>query len=369
MSEHILPKDIYAFLREKVLGQDEVLRVVSVAMYKHISSVKAGNVLLIGNSGTGKTTIMKAMRQFYQSRPELEKYQAMSIMNANILKGEEEGEVNTIRLFKKLEEDVRGILGLDVSAALLKQYMENATICIDEVDKISALIAGKVNASGIAIQQALLTLLEGETLVYETTVTEDDRDRRVKLPIDTGKLMFLAGGAFEDLFNQVYDLILHERDDRRLVEVATHDSQGRIAYTKLFSLSRYLKLSDLFTFGMGPQFISRFSAIAILEDLGPKELRQIMLKADDSPYRHSLRYFKTLGIDLSITEEALNLLTDYARLNTRIGARALREVFNRIITPFEFDPFHSGKLEEVGGKKRLVIDREIVARHLAPPEA
>ena len=60
------PVEIYEHLRKEVLGQEETLRFVSVAIFKHLQGEKYGNLLLIGNSGTGKTTVMRAMERLYQ---------------------------------------------------------------------------------------------------------------------------------------------------------------------------------------------------------------------------------------------------------------------------------------------------------------
>jgi ATP-dependent Clp protease ATP-binding subunit ClpX len=40
-----------------------------------------------------------------------------------------------------------------------------------------------------------------------------------------------------------------------------------------FTLKEYLKLSDLFVYGMMPQFISRFSSVAIFENLRKEDLK------------------------------------------------------------------------------------------------
>ena len=41
--------------------------------------------------------------------------------------------------------------------------MERATVCLDEIDKVTPVVGGKPYVTGINIQQALLTLIEGET--------------------------------------------------------------------------------------------------------------------------------------------------------------------------------------------------------------
>ncbi|MFW6325031.1 MAG: AAA family ATPase, partial [Desulfovibrionales bacterium] len=215
LPERVLPRVIYESLSKRVLGQDEVLKKIAVAVYKHINSLKAGNVLLIGNSGTGKTTIMQAIQHFYREREELASFQAMVIMNANLLQGDEKSSVNLMRLFRNLETSVVKLAGPNITPDELKSLMEHATVCIDEVDKISSRISDAVSPTGIAIQQALLTLLEGETVLYNPVLISD---RSEKIQIDTSHMLFVCGGAFEGLYDQVLSLIMQHKDERQLKE-------------------------------------------------------------------------------------------------------------------------------------------------------
>ncbi|MFZ5564609.1 MAG: AAA family ATPase [Thermodesulfobacteriota bacterium] len=360
----MLPVDIFTHLSRKVLGQDDVLRQVSVSVYKHIQGVKWGNILLIGNSGTGKTTIMNAVLQFYRDHADLDKFQAMCVMNANTLV-DEAGEVNVFRIFKDIEAGVRSRLGPGVTPEELKTHMENATVCLDEIDKISATISGRTNVTGIAIQQALLTILEGEILSIETSAVHEGKVRRVRIPVDTSRMLFICGGAFEALYSQVYSLAESGKDGRKLKTTYVWDEEKeRPERTVRFSLKDYIKLDDLFNYGMIPQFISRFSAISVLENLQRDTLKHILLNADDSPYTSAKRYFKTMGIDLEISEDALDMVSVHAEANTRIGARALRDVFNRVMADLQFDPFGPGKLVKKDGRLILSIDKKTLAARM-----
>ena len=65
------PVEINDALSRDVIGQDEILKFVSVAIYKHLMGERFGNLMMIGNSGTGKTTVMRAMERLYRElRPE-----------------------------------------------------------------------------------------------------------------------------------------------------------------------------------------------------------------------------------------------------------------------------------------------------------
>ncbi|MDH3591994.1 MAG: Clp protease, partial [Planctomycetota bacterium] len=108
------PKEIHAFLNEDVLGQEEALRFVSVAIFKHLQGERFGNLMLIGNSGTGKTTVMRAMERFYKDVEGYDRYRVVVIINANTF-ATEDGGIQTTELFQRLEDRARRLLGEDAS--------------------------------------------------------------------------------------------------------------------------------------------------------------------------------------------------------------------------------------------------------------
>ena len=79
------PTRIYESLRRDVIGQDKALREMAVAIYKHLIEHSAGNVLMIGNSGTGKTTIMRAVERFFAEAEGYEKFSTIIRINANLV--------------------------------------------------------------------------------------------------------------------------------------------------------------------------------------------------------------------------------------------------------------------------------------------
>jgi ATP-dependent Clp protease ATP-binding subunit ClpX len=241
--------------------------------------------------------------------------------------------------------------------------MENATVCLDEIDKISTKVSGKVNVSGIAIQQALLTIMEGETIVYETAITENGKTTHVKIPLDTSKLLFICGGAFEELYDQVYNQVVNPSEKRTLKSQIIVGKKG-VSFESKFSLKDFLVFEDLFRYGMVPQFISRFSAMVVLNNLSVEDLKNILENAVDSPYRNSKGYFDSMNIDLNLADDTVELIATNAAENTRIGARALREIFSKIITTLEFDPFSSDKVVKDGDRYTLTITKEMAEKAL-----
>jgi ATP-dependent Clp protease ATP-binding subunit ClpX len=366
--QDIRPPVIFKELQRGVLGQDQALRFVSVAVYKHTTGKVPGNIMLIGNSGTGKTTIMNNIQHLYHEVPEYRPFQAMTIINANLLVDPDRMEFRPDRLFASVEQRARTILASDPGPEELKEAMEKATICIDEIDKTAAVIAGKPNPIGVVLQQGLLTLMEGEMVTYRTHAMVDGEQSPVTLDIDTAHMMFICGGAFEGLYDQVYFRVTKPGAAEKLRSEAIRDADGQIRIEQRFYLADFLKQEDLFTYGMVPQFMARFDRTILLNELTMEVLRDILLQSHDSPFVRSRRFFEVMGIELGMDDDAAVHIAAAATEESRTGARALRNIFNQVINPFEYDPWATDELEEVGeGAWRLQITAPIVKRARKKP--
>ncbi len=361
--ESITPPEIFKELKKGVLGQGNALRYTSVAVYKHTTGKVPGNILLIGNSGTGKTTIMNNIQRMYHEVGEYRPFRAMTIINANLLVDAERLEFQPARLLAAVEQRARALVGEKPSEADLKATMERATICIDEIDKMSSIVAGKPNAIGVVLQQGLLTLMEGEVVAHRTHVWENGVEREIVMSVDTRHMMFICGGAFEGLYDQVYLRVVKPGSGEKLKSQAIQTADGQVRIETRFALSDFLKPEDLFVYGMVPQFMARFDDTVMLNDLDESVLKEILLKSVDSPFLRSKRYFNVLGIDLEIEDVASALIAEEAAKSTRTGARALRSVFGRIVNQLEFDPWKFEGLEDAAdGRKRLLISTDMVRR-------
>lgn len=345
---------IFDALQHGVLGQDRALRFVSVAIYKHVTGKVPGNLLMIGNSGTGKTTIMNNVQRLYHDVPEYRPFRAVTVINANLLVDVERMEFQPERLFNAVEQRARAIAGEKPTPEQLKRAIELATICIDEIDKMAAVVAGKPNPIGVVLQQGLLTLMEGERLVHTTWAWVDGEEKKIRLDIDTGRMMFICGGAFEGLYDQVYNRVLKPGSGEKLRTTTIRTADGRVKLETKFALSDFLKPKDLFDFGMVPQFMARFDNTVLLEDLTVDVLKAILLRSYESPFIRSRRYFDVLGIDLEIDDLAAALIAEEANRDSRTGARALRPIFGEIINPLEFDPERGDHLQPPVNGRRLL---------------
>lgn len=361
----IKPSEIFSLMRRGVLGQNRALRFVAVAVYKHTTGKVPGNLMMIGNSGTGKTTLMNNLQRLYNEVPEYRPFRAVTIINANLLVDVERMEFQPQRLFQAVEQRARAICSDRPTPEELKLAIERATICIDEIDKMSSIVAGKPNPIGVVLQQGLLTLMEGEQLAFPTHAWVDGVEKSVRLDIDTGKMMFICGGAFEGLYDQVFNRVTKPGSGEKLKTKTIRTAEGKVKMETVFELSGYLKPRDLFDFGMVPQFMARFENTVLLSDLGIDTLKSILLESHESPFVRSARFFDVLGIELDIEDLAASLIAEEAYRDSRTGARALRPIVADLVNPLEFDPEKGGHLVSgENGRRRLVLTADMVRKLL-----
>ena len=116
--------------------------------------------------------------------------------------------------------------------------------------------------------------------------------------VDSSGLLFVCAGAFEGLYDAVYDRVTIGKDRGALQPVTVVD-EGKVREQVVFQLRRWLHNEDLFEYGMSPQFLSRFDAVVLLNDLTLDELVRIFLEAPDSAYHQTRAYFASRDIHLA----------------------------------------------------------------------
>ena len=327
------PAAIAQELVKRVIGQREAIREMSIALSKKLAGLPVGNLLMIGSSGTGKTTLMRAVEAYLEERPNLALRSTVVRMHANVL-GEEAqkgrpGEAVLSRLLERAREQ----LGPQASLEDLLEQARRGIVFVDEVDKIRSHVGDRPNTTGIKAQEALLTVMENESVPFVLPRWAGGE----LINVDSRHLLFICAGAFEGLYDSVYDRVTIGRD-RGSLKPKTTVEDGVVIEKLVFHLREWLKNEDLFEYGMSPQFLARFDAVVLLADLTVEELMHIFVKIPDSSYHQARAYFHSRGFKLAMTREAVHRIAQEAALEQRLGARALKEVFRRVVRDYEFDP-------------------------------
>jgi ATP-dependent Clp protease ATP-binding subunit ClpX len=353
------PTEIYRILSTDVIGQEEALRDMSVAIYKHLIEHAVGNVMMIGNSGTGKTTIMRATERFFAQARGYEKYATIIRINANLVADLASRGAQTNVVMDRLAQQAAKILGKQADLETMSDYVSHGIVCVDEVDKIRAVVGGEPNVKGIVAQDSLLTLMENEHVQVDLPCYENGSWQTRTTPINTERVLFVAGGAFEELYDQVYHRVTKKAGADKFWKLVPR-SDGSMERRFVFNLRGHVTQEDMFRYGMTPQFLSRFDSTIMLRDFNAADLVRIFRDIPGAIWPVAVDYFRHAGISLTITDEAIALLADKAVVKNRLGARALREVFSAIMRRLEFDPQATGLVQQRGTEQVLEITVDMV---------
>ena len=327
------PQKIAEFLGQRVIKQGEAVTELSVALAKKLAMLPVGNVLMIGGSGTGKTTLMHAVEAYLESSCAESLRPIVVRIHANVL-GEEAqkgrpGEELLIRLLERARE----VLGGTTSVDELLEHARRGIVFVDEIDKIRSHVGEKTHTAGIRAQEALLTVMENEAVPF-TLPNWAGGELRI---VDVSGLLFICAGAFEGLYDAVFERVTIGKDQGSLKPVMVYDGDEFVQRLE-FWLRDWMRQEDLFDYGIGPQFLARFDAMVLLDDLDAEALAKIFTTMPDSGYLQAQAYFESRKMRLTLTEEAVMCIAREAAKSPRLGARAAREVFRRVIREYEFEP-------------------------------
>ena len=303
LTKETTPSAIVSFLDQYVIGQDVAKKVLAVAVYSHYRKISTlaqssgtiakSNVLLIGPSGTGKTLMCETLSTMLGVP--FVTADATSLAQTKYVN--EEIEAVLQRLVDKADGDV--------------QKAQLGIVFIDEIDKLKA---SKVEArviSGESVQHALLKIMEGAPVRLKSGQY-----------LDTGNILFICGGAFVGL-----EKIMSKTHSFGFIATSGGDNQNI-----LDRLNQRVKPTDLFEYGLIPEFTGRLPIIANFESLSKAMLVEIMSVPKNSIYRQYIEIFRAEGVELAIARRVFEQISEIA-IEYKTGARSLRGIFEELMTP------------------------------------
>jgi ATP-dependent Clp protease ATP-binding subunit ClpX len=342
------PQELYAFLNEYVIGQDEAKRTLSVAVYNHYKRVRMAedgddavelgksNILLLGPTGCGKTLLAQTMARILDV--------PFAIADATALT--EAGYVG---------EDVENILLKLIQAADFDiKKAETGIIYLDEIDKVARKSENPSitrDVSGEGVQQALLKILEG-TVASVPPQGGRKHPHQEFLSIDTSNILFICGGAFAGL-----DRIIERRVGRNAVGFGA-ELQAVPSSDSAEVLQAVLP-EDLVQFGLIPEFVGRMPIISSVHQLGREQLVEILVEPKNALTKQYQRFFQYDSAELVFHEDALWAIADRA-LERETGARGLRSIIESALTDVMFD------LPSRSDIARCIVTRDCIERGARP---
>ncbi len=121
--------------------------------------------------------------------------------------------------------------------------------------------------------------MEGETQEIRVAFGDGEPTR---ILVQTAGILFVAAGAFDDLYDQVFERVTRLDKNKAFRMVARAD--GSVERVAIFDIGKHLTHADLFEYGMAPQFLARFAGIVALRNLTTADLVTIFRDMPDSPF-------------------------------------------------------------------------------------
>lgn len=293
------PKDICDFLKCYVVGQDDYVRKLSTSFSIHLlkNSVRAKNLdlpknslLVCGPSGSGKTFAVQTLAKCFNM--------PMVTIHANTI----------------VPVGIVGTTIPDYFTSMLSQgykpkELEASLVFIDELDKT---IQSPLYYE--ALQNEILSLCDDKGEI-ECKLGPNDKEM-VKIP--TKNMMFVYTGVFDGI--------------EKILE------GGGLGFSQCHENAKHhkLELQDIVAFGLKPELVGRIQNITMIGRLTANDMLNILNSPLESPFLDYQNYFRLLGAEFTISEDAKMYLSEMA-VERKLGARGLKSMLNDLLADEMFD--------------------------------
>lgn len=307
---YMSPHEIYDELNRFIVGQDYVKKSISVALSSHLKRIhnksgllKKSNILMIGESGTGKTLIAQTVANILKL--------PLAIVDASRMTAPGYVGDDTELCLQRLIQKANGNISL----------AEKGIIYIDEIDKLARSnenVNHSSGCSGTNVQATLLKMIEG----CEVSIPMEGKKSTIStnITIDTKNILFICGGAFADLTDNTIRTIGFNAVDNNL---NSKQKSEIIPQT-------------LIQYGLMHELVGRLPIILQLNTLKENDLLRIMTEPEDSIIKEYELLFNQYGVKLAFENDALIMAAKMAFENGT-GARGIRAILEPILQDIIFD--------------------------------
>ncbi len=326
--------DVVNKIKEKVIGQDDQIFKIVNAFFNHVLNRYKGfsdeeyrelkqNVLIIGGTGVGKTTIFESLAKIFDvpySRESIKGYTPTGFQGP----------------------DVNGILRNLINKT--NNNVERAKFAIlglDEFDKLANTTSASDGCRfGKEVQEELLTLMEGD--IRHVSMSDNGYPPKT-IDFDTSNLFIVLMGAFQGL----------EEISKRRVKALTGRDKAGFRTSDNLAVDVKPNKKDVIEYGIVDQLAARVPHVVSLNNLNEETLFKI-IKNDKGYVALSLKSLSKGGVKVNMTDTFARKLASKA-LETKEGARGIKNVFEDIVTEIDRNN-QEGDLLEVTLDEEAITD-------------
>lgn len=314
------PKEIYEAVRKTVKGQDEAIKTIATCLWTTINgrayNISKKQMILVGPTGVGKTAIFRKLQQILDIPVVIVSMPGMS--QAGYV-GRGTDEILKQVYFETMQN---------------RDVAEKAIVVLDEYDKIAYNGNDKSgDVSTIGVQRELLKMVEGYTRVVELGNNGEDA-----FEIDTSNMIFIASGAFQELFEE--------------------DKTESLGFLKIEASpkEKNINIDALVKYGLMKESVGRLPIIVELNSLTREIYREIIIESDESELIAHVNFLESLGVTVSNLEEIIEILIDDV-IKKEVGARGLIATISKLFLKIIYEVANNpGKYNEVKIGKNIIND-------------
>ena len=296
--------EIISTVKSVVKGQDEHVEVISTAIYQNYKSSSPeikSNLIILGESGSGKTEIIKILAEQFKLPYVIEdatRFTEAGYTGANI-------------------DDMIKNLYMAAGDNIIKA--QKGILVIDEGDKKGSVGDGGRDVSGENVLFSLLKILEGSKVPITTSYGD------TLGTLDTSTITVIFIGSFPKLV---------EIREKRLKQTGIIGFNSQKTVNEVIN-SEYIP-SDFMEGGFPKEFIGRFDIIVELNTLIIDNFEDIVMNSKKSTFVNYVKELGNEGITLVYSEDVIKEIALESE-KLKIGARGIKKVVKNMFKNIMFE--------------------------------